>query len=926
LALIDAAIEAQEAKAAFEHIRGEGLGFGLLWSEDKPDWDLLESIVDWRLDQPLMHAGFYAKLSASEPGRVAAANQSLAQLLPQFLNELAELVNVLALDLPKAFDVSKTAEIKYDALATRFSIWLGAQSALSRWILFAGKCREAYDLDLSHLVSAVARGTLSKDSLFAVWEAAYFDALRGALFRERPELKAFDGDTHNRLVAAFQQLDVARIDFAREQIALRHVEGRPKGMALGDSPLGVLKGEMAKKSRHLPIRKLLEKAGPAVQQLKPVFMMSPLSVAQFLKPGVLHFDLLLMDEASQIEPVDALGAIARVRQIVVVGDERQLPPTRFFAKLTSDVEERDDDSPTFDAKDVESILELCLAKGAPHRMLNWHYRSKHQSLIAVSNREFYENKLFIVPSPYDATAGMGLKLHYLPDAHYERGESRTNPKEAKAVAEAVVRHAREYPEMSLGVAAFSVAQRGAILKELELLRRANPDIEPFFTQGALEPFFVKNLENIQGDERDVIFISVGYGKNESGYMAMNFGPLSSDGGERRLNVLISRAKTRCEVFTSITADDIDLERGRSRGVAAFKLFLNFAQTGKFGFGEVAGGDPDSVFEEQVAEKLKSSGHDVRSQIGTAGFFVDIAICDPDKPGRFVLGIECDGAQYHSSRSARDRDRLRQQVLESHNWIIHRIWSTDWYLRPDEELEKVQAKIEEAKAIWRERDDELSKPKRAVPVSIEVEELSPEEDQYSIAIDTGDHIASFSTPYREAKFGVNRALEPHEVPLADMVASVVRVIDVEGPIHIDEVVQRIRNLWSLGRAGSRIRAAVMRAVSIALRQGLVTGELFLICPGRTPQIRNRANVESPTLRRPDYLPPGEIDEAALKLVAVNFGASRDSLAVGIARLFGFSSTSQALKVVLEERITALVESGKLSANENFVLHPDSPAAQ
>src|SRR4051794_31744734 len=214
-------------------------------------------------------------------------------------------------------------------------------------------------------------------------------------------------------------------------------------------------------------------------------MMSPLSVAQFLKPGAVSFDLLVIDEASQIEPVDALGAVARCRQVVVVGDERQLPPTRFFAKLTSDSDEREeDDEVTFQARDAESILDLCLAKGVPPRMLSWHYRSKHQSLIAVSNREFYENRLFIVPSPYDAVAGMGLKFNLLKSAPYDRGGTRTNPAEAKAVAEAVIRHARTHPEQSLGVATFSVAQRQVILKELELLRRANPDAEEFFARAS----------------------------------------------------------------------------------------------------------------------------------------------------------------------------------------------------------------------------------------------------------------------------------------------------------------------------------------------------------------------------------------------------------------------------------------------------------
>jgi superfamily I DNA and/or RNA helicase len=224
-----------------------------------------------------------------------------------------------------------------------------------------------------------------------------------------------------------------------------------------------------------------------------------------------------VDEASQIEPIDALGAIARVDQIVVVGDERQLPPTRFFAKLTSDIDDQDEEYDSFAARDAESILDLCLAKGVPHRMLNWHYRSRHQSLIAVSNREFYEDRLFIVPSPYDAVAGMGLKFHHLPQAQYDRGGTRTNPVEAKTIADAVMSHVRQNPNQSLGVATFSVAQRQAIMKELELLRRAHLELEDFFSRESTEPFFVKNLENIQGDERDVIFISVGYGKNASGY-------------------------------------------------------------------------------------------------------------------------------------------------------------------------------------------------------------------------------------------------------------------------------------------------------------------------------------------------------------------------------------------------------------------------
>ncbi|TAN57999.1 MAG: hypothetical protein EPN20_16880 [Magnetospirillum sp.] len=315
-------------------------------------------------------------------------------------------------------------------------------------------------------------------------------------------------------------------------------------------------------------------------------MMSPLSIAQYLPPGLVEFDLLLIDEASQVMPVDALGAMARARQAVVVGDTRQLPPTNFFARAAGDSRADEDDdeedsaTATIKAADAKSIRELCLAKGMPPRMLRWHYRSKHQSLIAVSNREFYDNKLYIVPSPYTAEAGMGLSFRHLPQAVYDAGNTRTNAVEAKAVAEAIIRHAKATPHLSLGVGTFSTAQRQAILDDLEHLRRLHPETEDFFNAGGAEPFFVKNLENIQGDERDVIFISVGYGRTKTGYIPMGFGPVSRDGGERRLNVLISRAKRRCEVFSGITDEDIDLARAKSRGAAALKAFLHFCRTGK----------------------------------------------------------------------------------------------------------------------------------------------------------------------------------------------------------------------------------------------------------------------------------------------------------------------------------------------------------
>jgi len=920
IALIDTGIEAQAAKLAFESCADAGEAFGAAWKGERSEWDRLSAILDWRAANSDLPDASWQQLSAMpDTASLESAKTALSLVLPKLHQTLNGLLTELQLDLPRAFDCQAVSELPLAELAQRLQAWQADPEGLSLYTAFLSRVRAFAEAGCTSLVDAVHEGVLNKDTLTQAFDSSYAEVLRQALFADWPELRSFDGEAHNRQVEHFRTLDMARMALAQEQIVTGHADGRPHGAA-GIGPLGVLNAEIARKRGHMPIRKLLEKAGPAIQQLKPVFLMSPLSVAQFLKPGGLSFDILVMDEASQIEPVDALGAIARADQLVVVGDEKQLPPTAFFKKLTGESdEETEDDGVVIQAKDAESILDLCLAKGVPSRMLSWHYRSKHQSLIAVSNREFYENRLFIVPSPYDAVAGMGLKFNLLTNAPYERGTSRTNPTEAKAVAEAVIRHSRSHPEQSLGVATFSVAQRQTVLKELELLRRANPDTEEFFAAGGPEPFFVKNLENIQGDERDVIFISVGYGKTAEGYLAHAFGPLSGEGGERRLNVLISRAKMRCEVFANFTGADIDLERTRARGVAALKLFLTFAETGHFGLGEVSGEDFDSEFEVDVCERLQALGYDVKRQIGASGFRVDLAIADPEKPGRFVLGIECDGAQFHSSRSARDRDRLRQQVLEAHGWIIHRVWSADWYLRPQAELKKIEDAYVAALTEWDARDDDGYKPKQAVPLSIEVSAVDDETDLFTGVIGPSGSSSSKSVAYVEANFPVTRDIEPHNAPPGRMTDYVEKIVQVEGPIHIDEITARIRILWGLGRAGSRIRAAVQSAVKRAVQRGTIMGGPFYVGQVQTVATRDRSIVNSATLRRPDMLPPVEIEHAMLEIVIANYGAGREDLIQATSRAFGFAATSSQLRGVLMAAVDGLLASGKLLQQGDLLIN-------
>ncbi|MBV8558610.1 MAG: DUF4011 domain-containing protein [Planctomycetaceae bacterium] len=584
---------------------------------------------------------------------------------------------------------------EHAALLENWSAKVKDFEALIAFNRLAERCRDA---GLSEVVALAESWPGARHSLARVFLHHRYEGLLRRAFRERLVLAEFEGRVHEQAIDGFAALERRALGHHRAWLVREHRRNLPRQE--GDVPLALLRREFAKKTRHLPVRQLLARAGDAVRAITPVFLMSPLSVATYLAPGRPPFDLVIFDEASQVKPIAALGALLRARQAVVVGDSRQLPPTRFFDRLIGDAEWDDDEE---SASDVESILGLFVAQGAPERMLRWHYRSRHESLIAVSNREFYDDRLVVFPSPDADRREAGLVLRHLPETSYDRGGTRTNPGEAEAVARAVMEHARAQlgrppdARLTLGVAAFSMVQVRAIQGPLERLRADDPACEPFFAPDLREPFFLKNLESVQGDERDVIFISIGYGRTAEGGLTMNFGPLNGEGGERRLNVLITRARVRCEVFTNLTAADIDTGRSRSWGIRALKTFLAFAETGRLDPPNAPETASASEVAEVVRAALADSGYQARPRVGSAGFTLDLAVIDPDRPGRYLLGIACDGPGYHAARSARDRDHLRHRALASLGWRIHRVWSPDWFRDPSGELERLLTAIAESRA-------------------------------------------------------------------------------------------------------------------------------------------------------------------------------------------------------------------------------------
>lgn len=573
------------------------------------------------------------------------------------------------------------------------------QHSLSTWNDYCVTREKCSNLGLSVITNLISEEIMIPTEASAIYRRAVYESMAREVLQLHPELASFTRAEYEGIRERYARTDRQIMENVRERIAYMTSQRRvPAGIGHGPvkgyTDAALLKRELSKQKRHIPIRQLVRRAGAALQAIKPCFMMSPLSVAQYLDPKKICFDIVIMDEASQLKPEDALGAIARAKQLVVVGDPKQLPPSSFFDRTNGDAA---DDEEAMAIQDTESILDICMSTYNKRR-LRWHYRSAHESLIAFSNSRFYDNDLIIFPSPLGVNCSYGVHAHYIEGAIYQKGR---NPLEAEAVALAVVEHFRSNKHNSLGVATFNREQAELVSDILDRFQKEQPWLEQAIkeTESSEEPFFIKNLENVQGDERDVIFVSTTYGPDkETGKVFQRFGPIAGKEGWRRLNVIFTRAKKQLELFTSMRAGDIKLGESPSRGTLALKEYLEYAETGRLpDYGITGGKEPDSDFEVSVAYHLHQHGFKTVAQVGVAGFFIDIGVMHPEREGEFVLGIECDGATYHSAKSVRDRDRLRQEILEKKGWRIHRIWSTDWFKNRDKEVQRLIKAVKEVVA-------------------------------------------------------------------------------------------------------------------------------------------------------------------------------------------------------------------------------------
>jgi very-short-patch-repair endonuclease len=810
----------------------------------------------------------------------------LADELRDVAFALGKAIHALDLDIDAVFHEASVTRLVLEALADRAEIWVACPDRFEQWVRLVQADAALRAVGPRAIADGLAAGTLDPSRAAAEVEAAFAEACWTKAIEVDPELAAFEGTDHQTLVSRFAELESARRDETVQTIRARHLSAIPTG---AQGAMGVIRGEIGRKRNHMPLRKLMASAGPEIQKIKPVFLMSPISVAQFLPPGAIDFDLLVIDEASQVRPAEALGAIARCRQIVVVGDKKQLPPTSFFDRLIADeADPRDDDdaeatpppSSAAALADLESILSLCEARGLATRMLRWHYRSQHKSLIEVSNAEFYHH-LVMPPAPTLDRSDMGLILRRVRGA-YDRGGLRTNLVEAQAIVDAAAEHARAHPRRSLGIVTFSTAQRDLVCDLLDARRREDPVLDASLRDTSGEAVFVKNLENVQGDERDVILVSIGFGPREAGKPldSMAFGPISAEGGERRLNVLFTRARIRCEIFVSFGAGDINLDRATGAGPRVLKRFLQYAETGELDERAPTGADFDSPFEATVAAAIERLGYKVDTQIGSAGFRIDLAVRDPSAPGRYLLAIECDGATYHSALWARERDRQRQEILERLGWRFHRIWSTDWFYRRAAQIDRLKAALDAA----RRRADLHPVPSRlcssSPPEPSSQARIEPRQPAYALA-----HCV---TP-------IGHAL--HSATPAQLAGIIETVIEREGPIHRDEIVRRVAAFFGKQRIGKRVGEAVARGMAHlethAPHLGHETDFWFTERQRRAPPVRDRSAAPL-ALRRLDKIARLEISAAIEIARRQDPHLDESNLADFVAALLGLKKASQDLQ--------------------------------
>ncbi len=683
----------------------------------------------------------------------------------------------------------------YAAIADVLRTMAGQQRAASNLPEIRRLESEFDSAGVAHVVNSAGKET-PPEYIDRAIEYSWLNAVLEDLNFENSDLNNFKSATHNRYQRGFAEADRQHIDASPKRILRAVAEAATQAMNEFSQEYQLVRRESTKKSRLLPVRELFKRAPNVITAIRPCWAMSPLLVAETIPIGAKMFDVVIFDEASQIPPEEAICSLARAPQAIIAGDHLQLPPTNFFSSGDSDDEQDEDDYD--DAAltvGTESILDVARAGLIRDAMLEWHYRSRDARLIAFSNVHIYEGNLTAFP-------GVAVKAPFTrhlvtPNPALPQKTTNSHPDEVAKVVDIILEHAREHPDETLGVIAFGIKHANNIEEALRVRLRdmADSSLDEFFSATAQERFFVKNIETVQGDERDVIILSVGYHKNASGRLLYRFGPLNQDGGERRLNVAVTRARSRIHLVSSFSHQDMDPGRSKARGVELLRQYLEFAASGGSELGTAISDEPLNPFEMDVKQRLERAKIPLTPQYGVAGYRIDFACAHPKRAGDMVLAIEADGASYHSGQTARDRDRLRQEVLENKGWRFHRIWSTDWFRDPEGETRKA---VNAWKQAVRDADTADARPPKAADV--------PEQTSQADADD--------AAPARSRRPNIITGQSIDKYPLYVLVL-LARWILSDTLLRTDEeLMSEMRKDLGFKRRGRRVDAALEAAIKIA----------------------------------------------------------------------------------------------------------------
>lgn len=797
--------EYQTALASFEELfRQYGDSLGTLYLGDATDWqgicDLAKSAEESRAKLIELLGDDSVRTRLDESENYAELNDSMSKNYPVFKAAKDSCYTLLCI-------TEETVENWCENQIKICDDILANADCLKEWIAFNSVAKEVEDTGLYALVCAYKTSLCHSEIIPAYKKAVLYRLITEAIDNS-PSLNCFSGALFNEKIEQFRRIDSELTELSRKEIYCRLASRVPNFVAAAaqSSELGILQKNIKSGGRGTSIRKLFEDIANLLPRLCPCMLMSPISAAQYLDVNHEAFDIVVFDEASQLPTCKAVGVLARGKDAVIVGDPNQMPPTAFFATNTVDED-------NLDIEDLESILDDCLALNMPQTHLLWHYRSRHESLIAFSNSHFYENKLFTFPSVNDRQSKVSL-VHI--DGVFERSKSRTNKAEAQAVVDEIIRRSKDelLSKQSLGVVTFNIAQQHLIDDLLTEVCAKDENLEKWIYE-AEEPLFVKNLENVQGDERDVILFSIGYGPDPSGKVYMNFGPLNRDGGWRRLNVAVSRARNEMMVFSTLTPEQINLSATSAKGVAALKAFLEYADTNRLtldGNSTKAYKNNTDGIAKAICAALKENGFDTDLWVGNSHYRIDIGVIDPENTENYILGILLDGSGYGNSKTTRDREIAQINVLNSLGWDIMRIWTMDWWDNSSKEISRILAKIADIKAGKEEiKEEPIPVTESEEEEAVYEESIAEEEAKEAVTEEVQEILIPYTAFISDNPSISGDAFVSGAYDTA-IIHTVLSVIACEAPISNSLLTKRVINSFGIVRAGNRIHSHIEKIIS------------------------------------------------------------------------------------------------------------------